>query len=104
RLPVYVAQPSAVPLPRNAVVSVTLVDVWQQAWALYFLRAHRIPVEHASFVLTGEGRHRDPALFRHRPVNYVVGDDPVGKVIWRRGGLAVSACPSGVRPPALAGS
>jgi hypothetical protein len=82
-----------VSLPRDATVSVALDDPWQQAWAVYYLRAHRISVEHASFVLTGEGRHRDPALFRHRPVNYVVTDAPVGKVIWRRGRLDLSACP-----------
>ena len=102
RTPGNLAQLAAAPLPRDAVVSVTLDDAWQQAWAVYYLRAHRISVEHASFVLTGEGRHRDPALFRHRPVNYVVGDDPVGKVIWRRGGLAVSACPSGIGARAMA--
>ena len=63
-------------LPAGAVVSIRLEDPWEQAWALYYLREHRLSVERPSFILTGEGRPRDPAQYRHRPFDYVSMRDP----------------------------
>ena len=39
---------------------------------LYYLRDHRLSVERPSFILTGEGKARDPAQYRHRPIDYVL--------------------------------
>jgi hypothetical protein len=85
-------------LPSKAVLAIAIADPWEQAWALYYLRAHRLSVERPSFVLTGEGWHHDSATYRHRPVEYVVGRRPVGAVVWRSGDVVISACPKAIPP------
>ena len=49
-------------VPVGDVISVPFADPWDQAWAFYYLRDHRLSVEQPSFILTGEGQRRDPAV------------------------------------------
>jgi hypothetical protein len=67
-------------IPRGARVSVDVDDPWEQAWTLYYLREHPLSVERPSYLLTEQGRKRDPASFRHRPVAFVVREQD-GKLV-----------------------
>ena len=80
---------AAADVPRDAVVGVSLDDPWEQAWALYYLREHRLSVERPSFLLVAQGRPRPSELYRHTPVAYVVTRRPAGEVVWRGRELAL---------------
>ena len=67
-------------IPAGARVSVAVDDPWEQAWTLYYLRDHPLSVENPSYLLTEQGADRDPAAFRHRPVDFVVREQG-GKLI-----------------------
>ena len=66
------AELDAASIPAGATVSVEVDDPWEQAWTLYYLRDHPLSVERPSYLLTEQGAARNPAEFRHRPVDVVV--------------------------------
>jgi hypothetical protein len=76
-------------LSADEVVSVRLDDPWEQAWALYYLRGQRLSVEHASFILTGQGSSTPASVYRHHPVDYTLAHDPRGVVLWRDGDIVL---------------
>jgi hypothetical protein len=67
------------------VVSVAVDDPWEQAWTIYYLRDHRLSVERPSYLLTEQGASRDPAAYRHRPVDLVVRER-AGRLTLERAG------------------
>jgi hypothetical protein len=77
-------------LPRNAVVSVELSGAWNQSWAIYALRDHRLSVPKPEYILTRVGLTRAPSYYRHAPTTHVLRIDAGGNVIWRRGDIALS--------------
>ncbi len=58
-------------VPAGATVSFTTDDAWEEAWAIYRLRDVRLSVETPTYLLTEQGRKRDAAAYRHRPVTHV---------------------------------
>jgi hypothetical protein len=72
-------------IPPDAVVSVAVDDPWEQAWTIYYLRDHRLSVERPSYLLTEQGASRDPAAYRHRPVDFVVRER-AGRLTLERAG------------------
>lgn len=74
------AELDAAGVPPGAAVSVEVDDPWEQAWTLYYLRDHPLSVERPSYLLTEQGAARDPAAYRHRPVQYVVREQG-GKLV-----------------------
>lgn len=76
-------------IPRDAVVALDVDDPWDQAWAAYYLRKHRLSVERPSFLFVAQGRSRPSSLYRHRPVAYVLTPRPTGDVVWRGRKLAL---------------
>jgi hypothetical protein len=76
-------------LPRAAVVAVDVDDPWDQAWALYYLRDRRVSVERPSYLLTAQGPARAAAVYRRRPVDYVLGPPAAEPVVWRSAGLTL---------------
>jgi hypothetical protein len=51
-------------------VSVTTDDAWEEAWTIYRLRDARVSVETPTYLLTEQGRRREAAAYRHRPVTH----------------------------------
>ena len=78
---------AAARVPPDDVIAVAIDDPWEQAWALYYLRERRVSVERPSYLLTAQGRARSAAVYRHRPVAYVLGSGARGDVVWRGGSL-----------------
>jgi hypothetical protein len=64
-------------LPADAVVEIATDDPWEQAWAIYALRDVRISVERPTYLLTAQGRAREAAAYRHRPVSHVLRGERV---------------------------
>jgi hypothetical protein len=64
-------------LPADAVVEIATDDPWEQAWAIYALRDVRISVERPTYLLTAQGREREAAAYRHRPVSHVLRGERV---------------------------
>ena len=56
--------------PQDATVSITTDDPWEEAWAIYGLRDVRVSVETPTYLLTEQGRKREAAAYRHRPVTH----------------------------------
>lgn len=77
-------------LPSDAVVSVELTGAWNQSWAIYALRNHRLSVPKPEYILTRVGLTRAPTYYRHSPTTHVLSVDTGGHVIWRRGDIALS--------------
>ncbi|MGE5691082.1 MAG: hypothetical protein ACM33B_11070 [Pseudomonadota bacterium] len=64
-------------LPADAVVEIGTDDPWAQAWAVYSLRDVRVSVERPTYLLTAQGRERDAAAYRRRPVTHVLRETGV---------------------------
>jgi hypothetical protein len=60
-------------VPAGATVSFTTDDAWEEAWTVYRLRDVRVSVETPTYLLTEQGRKREAAAYRHRPVTHVAG-------------------------------
>ena len=60
----------AADVPSDATVSVTTDDAWEEAWTIYRLRGTRLSVETPTYLLTEQGRKREAAAYRHRPVTH----------------------------------
>ena len=58
-------------VPAGATVSFTTGDAWEEAWTIYRLRDTRLSVETPTYLLTEQGRKREAASYRHRPVTRV---------------------------------
>jgi hypothetical protein len=58
-------------VPAGATVSFTTDDAWEEAWTVYRLRDVRVSVESPTYLLTEQGRKREAAAYRHRPVTHV---------------------------------
>ena len=57
-------------VPAGATVSFTTDDAWEEAWTIYRLRDVRLSVETPTYLLTEQGRKREAAAYRHRPVTH----------------------------------
>jgi hypothetical protein len=57
-------------VPGGATISFTTDDPWEEAWAIYRLRDARLSVETPTYLLTEQGRKREAAAYRHRPVTH----------------------------------
>ena len=58
-------------VPAGTTVSFTTDDAWEEAWTIYRLREARLSVETPTYLLTEQGRKREAAAYRHRPVTHV---------------------------------
>ena len=72
----------------QGVVSVRVVDPWEQAWATYYLRDVPLSVERPSLVLVGVAMRRPPSIYRHPRAAYVLREGSRGS-IWNGDGLAL---------------
>ena len=64
-------------VPPEATVSFTTDDAWAEAWTSYRLRDARLSVETPTYLLTEQGRKREAAAYRHRPVTHTAVLDGV---------------------------
>jgi hypothetical protein len=70
------------------VVSVQVVDPWDQAWATYYLRDVPLSVETPSLVLVGVAMFRPASIYHHPGAAYVLREGSAGS-IWQGSGLAL---------------
>jgi hypothetical protein len=83
-------------LPQEAVITVQLDRVWDQAWAAYYLRDRRLSVTDPSIYLSHENDERAALTSARAPVRLLT-EDTGGPALWRRSGLALyrlRPCPS----------
>jgi hypothetical protein len=79
-------------LPTGAVVSVELDSPWEQSWAIYALRGHRLSIVRPEFILTEVGLARDGSYYRHQHTTFVLAAKRgAGRALWRSGPFALAS-------------
>ena len=76
-------------LPPHAPVAIDVRDAWHQSWAIYYLRDRPLVIRHPQYFLSPAVAAAQQSSTRQ--VLYVLGRLSSGRVIWRGGGVVLSA-------------